>query len=255
LLAKFLLKKTRAEEIYAFSLCGKLLNLERELSSLKKLSQELEVHNKTRKEMVDIAKEGKKHVDDAYKGLEVEHAKLQKSHSGDLKIIEELRGTIERDANQISDLKTKNTEAMKQNADLAKANCEKDLRILSLKKDLADNLKVMKDGEKKIKNNFEFLFGKYSEALGEYGARPSPFPYAEDQEAIIGWLVEEFESLPELIGSASDFAAAFYSESLLKLLEIKDCADLGRFCSSGLEFPSTSSVSMIRANEYVKNIK
>jgi hypothetical protein len=171
-----------------------------------------------------------------------------------LKIIEELRGTIERDANQISDLKTKNVEAMKQNADLAKANGEKDLRILSLEKDLADNLKVMKDAKKKIKNNFEFLFGKYSEALSEYGAMPSPFPYAEDPEAIIGWLAEKFESLPELIGSASDFVVVF-SESPLKLLEIKDFADLGRFCSSGLEFLSASSVSMIRANEYVKNIK
>jgi hypothetical protein len=92
------------------------------------------------------------------------------------------------------------------------------------------------------------MFEKYSEGLGEYGARPNHFPDAEDSVAIINWLVEEFKSLPELIGSVSDFASVFCSESLLKLLEIKDCADLGKFCSSGLEFPSASSVSMIRVN-------
>jgi hypothetical protein len=101
--------------------------------------------------MVELAKERRKHAYDTYKSLEIEHAKLQKSHEDDLKIIEELRGTIKRDANQISDLKLKNAEATMQNADLAKANSEKDLRIISLEKDLADHLKVRGTRKRKLK--------------------------------------------------------------------------------------------------------
>jgi hypothetical protein len=43
------------------------------------------------------------------------------------------------------------------------------------------------------------------------------------------WIDTEFKALPGVISSASDFAAAFSIESILKLLHDFDCADLMKF--------------------------
>ena len=90
-------------------------------------------------------------------------------------------------------------------------------------------VKFMAEEAKALKSNFELLFEKYEDALSSFGAMPNPFTDSEGPQAMMDWMVEEFESLPDVIATASDFAASFCSESLLKLLDSKDCADLAKF--------------------------
>jgi hypothetical protein len=65
------------------------------------------------------------------------------------------------------------------------------------------------------------------------------------------WMETEFKALSEVISSASDFAAAFSVESILKILHDFDCADLEKFRKKISRFPSATSTSIIRANEDV----
>jgi hypothetical protein len=58
-----------------------------------------------------------------------------------------------------------------------------------------------------------------------------------------------------VISCASDFAAAFSVESILKILHDFDCADLEKFRGKISQFPSATSTSIIRANADVQAIK
>jgi hypothetical protein len=69
------------------------------------------------------------------------------------------------------------------------------------------------------------------------------------------WMETEFQALSEVISGASDFAAAFSVESILKILHDFDCADLEKFRDKISQFPSATSTSIIRANEDVQAIK
>jgi hypothetical protein len=71
----------------------------------------------------------------------------------------------------------------------------------------------------------------------------------------MSWIDTEFKALPGVISGASDFAAAFSLESILKLLHDFDCADLAKFREQLTHFPDASSASIIRANEDVLAIK
>jgi hypothetical protein len=65
----------------------------------------------------------------------------------------------------------------------------------------------------------------------------------------------EFKALSEVISGASDFAAAFSVESILKILHDFDCADLAKFREKNLSIPSAMSTSIIRPNADVQAIK
>jgi hypothetical protein len=69
------------------------------------------------------------------------------------------------------------------------------------------------------------------------------------------WIDAEFKALPDVISGASDFAAAFSVESILKLLHDFDCADLAKFREKVSQFPGAMSTSIIRPNEDVQVIK
>jgi uncharacterized membrane protein YgcG len=58
-----------------------------------------------------------------------------------------------------------------------------------------------------------------------------------------------------VISGASDFAAAFSVESILKILHDYDCADLEKFREKISEFPSATSTAILRANADVQAIK
>jgi hypothetical protein len=53
----------------------------------------------------------------------------------------------------------------------------------------------------------------------------------------------EFQALSEVISGASDFAAAFSVESILKILHYYDCADLEKFRGKISQFPSATSTA------------
>jgi hypothetical protein len=69
------------------------------------------------------------------------------------------------------------------------------------------------------------------------------------------WIDTKFKALSGVISSASDFAAAFSVESILKLLLDFDCADLVKFREKLPQFPDASSTSRLRPNEDVLAIK
>jgi hypothetical protein len=71
----------------------------------------------------------------------------------------------------------------------------------------------------------------------------------------MNWIDIEFKALPNVISGASDFAAAFSVESILKLLHDFDCADLAKFREKVSQFPGTMSTSIIRPTEDVQVIK
>jgi hypothetical protein len=71
----------------------------------------------------------------------------------------------------------------------------------------------------------------------------------------MSWIETEFKALPEVITGASDFAAAFSVESILKLLHDFDCADLVKFREKLPQFPDASSTSRLWPNEDVLAIK
>jgi hypothetical protein len=69
------------------------------------------------------------------------------------------------------------------------------------------------------------------------------------------WIEAEFWALLDVISGASDFAAAFSVESILKLLYDFDCVDLVKFRENLSHFPDTGSTSIIHPNRDVQAIK
>jgi hypothetical protein len=55
----------------------------------------------------------------------------------------------------------------------------------------------------------------------------------------------EFKALTEVISGASDFAAAFSVESILKILHNFDCVDLEKFHANLSQFPSATSTAIL----------
>jgi hypothetical protein len=101
----------------------------------------------------------------------------------------------------------------------------------------------------------KLLFEEYKKALNEFGVRPAPLPADLGIPEFMEWIETEFKALFEVISGASDFAAAFSVESILKILHDFDCADLEKFRETISRFPGTTSTSIIRANEDVQSIK
>jgi hypothetical protein len=101
----------------------------------------------------------------------------------------------------------------------------------------------------------KLLFNEYGKALKDFGARPDPLPEDEDISSLLSCIEEEFRALSGMISGASDFAAAFSVESILKLLHDFDCANLLKFREALSHFPDTESTSRIRPNEDVQIIK
>jgi hypothetical protein len=67
-------------------------------------------------------------------------------------------------------------------------------------------------------NKLKLLFEEYKKALREFRIHPDPLPDSEDISDLMDWIDAEFRALPGVISGASDFAAAFLVESILKLL-------------------------------------
>jgi hypothetical protein len=88
-----------------------------------------------------------------------------------------------------------------------------------------------------------------------FGVCPTPLPVDISLPDFMRWIDTEFKALPEVITGASDFAAAFSVESILKLLHDFDCADLVKFREKLAQFPDASSTSRLRPNEDVVAIK
>jgi hypothetical protein len=80
-----------------------------------------------------------------------------------------------------------------------------------------------------ILEKLKLLYEEYKKSLNEFGVRPAPLPDNIEIPEFMDWMETEFKALSELISGASDFAAAFSVESILKILHYFDCADMEEF--------------------------
>jgi hypothetical protein len=129
------------------------------------------------------------------------------------------------------------------NADLAKTLSSKEQKIQDLKRALASQNEASKIETSELRNSVELLLRQYEKALNEFGVRPAPFPAGTGISDFMEWIDAEFKALPGVFSGASDFAAAFSVESILKLLHDFDCADLVKFHERLSQFPDTASTS------------
>jgi DNA repair exonuclease SbcCD ATPase subunit len=173
--------------------------------------------------------------------------KVQKSHEDDLSVIENLRRKHERAMKVAEDLRT--------NASRAKSLSTKDRKIQDLEKALADQSEASKKFTSEILEKLKLLYEEYKKSLNEFGVRPAPLPDNIEIPEFMDWMETEFKALTKVISGASDFAAAFSVESILKILHDFDCADLDKFREKISQFPSATSTAILRANADVQAIK
>jgi hypothetical protein len=163
-------------------------------------------------------------------------------------MIENLRRDHDRSLKTVEDLRVNNS-------DLSKSLSVKDQRVLDLEKALAEQKETSKKNVSDLLNKLKVLFGEYEKSLNEFGVRPAPLPAELEVSGFMDWIEAEFKALPDVISGASDFAAAFSVESIVKLLHDFDCADLAKFREKISQFPGAMSTSIIRPNEDVQVIK
>jgi small-conductance mechanosensitive channel len=199
-------------------------------------------------EALKISQDEKKVAEAALEQSTKELEKVQKAHEDDLSLIENLREKHERAAKTAESLRVNN-------ANLAKSLSTKDRKILDLEKALAEQDETSKKNMSEIFEKLKLLFEEYKKSLNEFGVRPAPVPSDIGIPKFMDWMETEFKALSEVISDASDFAAAFSVESILKILHDFDCVDLKKFREKISQFPSATSTSIIRANEDVQAIK
>jgi hypothetical protein len=163
-------------------------------------------------------------------------------------LIENLRKDHDKSSKDVEDLRTNNV-------DLAKTLSNKEKRIQDLEKALADQRETSGRNISEIINKLKLLFEEYEKSLKNFGVRPAPLPANLGISDFMDWIDTKFKALPGVISSASDFAAVFSVESILKLLHDFDCVDLVKFREKLPQFPDTSSTSRLRPNEDVLAIK
>jgi DNA repair exonuclease SbcCD ATPase subunit len=174
--------------------------------------------------------------------------KVQKSHEDDLRVIENIREKHERATKTTEDLRINN-------ASLAKSLSAKDRKIADLEKALVEQSEASKKNTSEILERLKLLYEEYKESLNELGVRPAPLPDDIEIPEFMDWMEAEFKALIEVISGASDFAAAFSMESILKILHDYDCVDLEKFREKISQFPSATSDAILRANADVQAIK
>jgi hypothetical protein len=163
-------------------------------------------------------------------------------------LIENVRKDYDNSSKTVEDLRVNN-------ANLAKTLSSKERKIQDLERDLAGQKEASERETSEIRNSLELEFREYEKSLNEFGVRPAPFPADTGIPDLMKWIDTEFKALPGVISGASDFAAAFSVESILKLLHDFDCVDLVKFREKLLQFPDASSTSRLRPNEDILAIK
>jgi hypothetical protein len=192
--------------------------------------------------------DGKKITEEALEQSRKDFERLRKTHDDDLSLIENLRKDHDKSSKAIEDLRTNNV-------DLAKTLSNKEKRIQDLEKAPADHTETSGRNISEIINKLKLLFEEYEKSLKNFGVRPAPLPANLGISDFMDGIDTEFKAHPGVISGASDFAAVFSVESILKLLHDFDCTYLVKFREKLPQFPDASSTSRLRPNEDVLAIK
>jgi small-conductance mechanosensitive channel len=182
--------------------------------------------------------DGKKIAEEALEQSKKDFEKLQKSHEDDMSLIENLRKDHDKSSKAVEDLRHNN-------ADLAKTLSSKEQKIQDLERALAEQKEASGRDISKIINKLHLLFNEYEKSLMIFSVRPAPLPADISLSDFMSWIETEFKALAEVITGASDFAAAFSAESILKLLHDFEYADLMKFREKLPQFPDASSTSRL----------
>jgi small-conductance mechanosensitive channel len=190
-------------------------------------------------EALKTSQDEKKLVESALEQSKKELEKVQKSHEDDRSVIENRRGKHERAMKIAEDLRTNN-------ASLAKSLSAKDRKIQDFEKVLADQNEASKRNASEILEKLKLLYEVYKKSLNEFGVRPAPLLDNIEIPEFMDWMETEFQALFEVISGASDFAATFSVESILKILHDYDCADQAIKNKFAREFWLTSGKEVVK---------
>jgi Rad3-related DNA helicase len=248
MLGKVVVERLAEQEKVNKQLSQKSKELKRSFALAQSANIELEKKVAELAEALKISQDEKKIVESALEQSKKELEKVQKSHEDDLSVIENLREKHERAMKIAEDLRTNN-------ASLAKSLSTKDRKIQDLEKALAEQNAASKRNTSEILEKLKLLYEEYKKSLNEFGVRLAPLPDNIEIPEFMDWMETEFKALSKVISGASDFAAAFSVESILKILHDFDCADLANFRDTISQFPSATSTSIIRTNADVQAIK
>jgi predicted nucleic acid-binding Zn-ribbon protein len=236
-------------------LSGKSEKLKHDLDKAHTSSAELEQRISELVDSLKKCQDEKNVTEAALQDSQRDMEKLKKTHEDNLNLIENFRQDSDRNAKTIDELCASKTELSTRNSDLAKALNKKEQKIQDLEKALFELSETSRQEIDRIKKKLKLLFEEYRKVLRDFDVRPGPLPKSEEISNLMCWIETEFKAPPDVISGASDFAAAFSVESILKLLHDFDCADLAKFREKLSCFPDVESTSIIRPNEDVQSIK
>jgi molecular chaperone GrpE (heat shock protein) len=247
MLGKVAIERLVEQEKMNKQLSQKSKELKRSFTLAQSANVELEKKVAELAEALKASQDEKGLVESALEQSKKELEKVQKSHEDDLSVIENLREKHERAMKIAKDLRINN-------ASLAKSLSVKDRKILDLEKALAEQSEASKKNTSEILEKLKLLYEEYKKFLNEFGVRPVPLPDNIEIPEFMDWMETELKALTEVISGASDFAAAFSVESILKILHNFDCVDLEKRENLS-QFPSATSTAILRANADVQAIK
>jgi hypothetical protein len=248
MLGKVAVERLAEQEKVNKKLSQKSKELKRSFALAQSANIELEKKVAKLADALKTSQDEKKIAEAALEQSKKELEKVQKAHEDDLSLIENLREKHERATKVAEDLRINN-------ASLAKSLSAKDRKILDIEKALAEQDAALKKNTSETLEKLKLLYKEYKKSLNEFGVRPAPLPDNIEILEFMDWMETEFKALSEVISGASDFAAAFSVESILKILQDFDCADLEKFRDKISRFPSATSTSILRANADVQAIK
>jgi DNA repair exonuclease SbcCD ATPase subunit len=248
MLEKVTVERLAEQEKVNKQLSQKSKELKRSFALAQSTNLELEKKVAELAEALKISHDEKKVAEAALEQSKKELEKVQKAHEDDLILIENLRVKHERATKIAEDIRTNN-------ASLAKSLSSKDRKIVDLEKALVEQDAASKKNTSETLEKLKLFYEEYKKSLNEFGVRPAPLPDNVEIPEFMDWMEAEFKALSEVISGASDFAAAFSVESILKILHDYDCADLEKFREKISQFPSAASTAILRANADVQAIK
>jgi Zn-dependent M32 family carboxypeptidase len=248
MLGKVAVERLAEQEKVNKQLSQKSKELKRSFALAQSTNMELEKKVAELAEALKISHDEKKVAEAALEQSKKELEKVQKAHEDDLSLIENLQVKHERATKIAEDLRTNN-------ASLAKSLSTKDRKIVDLEKALAEQDAASKKNTYETLEKLKLLYEEYKKSLNKFGVRPAPLPDNIGIPEFMDWMEAKFLALSEVISGASDFTAAFFVESILKILHDYDCADLAKFRDTISQFPSATSTSIIRPSADVQAIK
>lgn len=147
--------------------------------------------------------------------------KLEESYVQNQTVIENFRNSVATETSENSNLKTR----------------VKELEAEKMKAEALEKDEVVKLSTEKIDSKIQKVYEGYKEFLGDFGAEPYDLPSVMNAEIFLGWLLEEFGSLSEVIIAAQGNCAMICCDGFVKLIESEGSELFARLSGKQFKFP------------------